>query len=262
MYKILSPPSANVKYEILICMAVWLYCQLCVEFGKVWTTVQFYVETPKIFQHFTDRWVRIRPRMRDLWRSGHRCYVPFGSTNGRLRQETRVTHTANWDSNLGLLIARLPLYSGSRLSKYSVYCKLIVTVSKTVQLRHSDWWTMHNSMLSLAVFGYGEIPTLLPLSAYSSSVWYKFLTPVTAEGIISLLLFIAGDLSHLQWTTRSSQLWSFPSHCPYVGAGVGSGSPVANHELMLKNDTFHLDTLTKAAELHVTACLVGPFQIQ
>lgn len=62
----------------------------------------------------------------------------FGSTNGRLLQEMQFRHTANWDTNLGWLIARLPLSSGAQLLEYSACSKLRVTVSKTVQLRPGD----------------------------------------------------------------------------------------------------------------------------
>lgn len=133
MYKILSPYSANVNYEILICMALWLYFEL----GKVWTTVQFDVETPKIFQHFTDRWVRIQPRMICEDQATEVMYH-FGSANGRLLQETRLAHAANWESNLGGLIVRLPslLDLGSLSTAYVVNAWL--QFSETVQLRHSD----------------------------------------------------------------------------------------------------------------------------
>lgn len=45
---------------------------------------------------------------------------------------------ANWDTNLGRLIARLPLSSGAQLSEYSACCNLMVTVSKTIQPRPGD----------------------------------------------------------------------------------------------------------------------------
>lgn len=175
-----------------------------------------------------------------------------------ITEETQPTHTANWDNNLGWLIARLPslLYLGSLSTEYVVNSWL-----QFLELFSWDtviWQTVHNSLLSLAAFAYEHPFILLPLH-----ILLFCLIQVLDTCDSQRHHFTAGeDLSHLDWRTRSSQLWFFPSHCPYAGADVGSGSPFANHELILRSGTFHLDTLTKAAELHVTACLVGPFQIQ
>ena len=89
----------------------------------------------------TDYWWMIQ----DLAKNEGICEDPapdvayhFGSTAGRLLQETQFRHTANWATNLGRLIARLLLSSGTQLLEHSVCCKLTVTVSKTVQLRPGD----------------------------------------------------------------------------------------------------------------------------
>lgn len=118
--------------------------------AKMGTTVQFYVETPKIFQHFY--WQMIKdPDKKEGYvktRAQMSCTIS-GSTNGWLLQEMQLTHTANWDSNLGWLIARLPsLLDLSSLSTDYVVNSWLQFLELFTSRDTVTWQTVHNPMLS------------------------------------------------------------------------------------------------------------------
>lgn len=56
-------------------------------------------------------------------------------------------------------------------------------------------------------------------------------------------------------STRSTQRQSFPSHCPSAEANVGFGSPITNHEFIVRNGALYVAALTCRAGLCATTYL-------